>query len=294
MTLKHTGLVAGLGLSLMAPGLAAAHGDDDDDDRDEHLHHEGCGHHGLATLQVRNTFDGKGEVWIDRRVVGTVGGDQTMTFLVEPGVHDVRVERPDTNYPLVQTRLHLYTGSTTVLPVQAPAGTLRVSNGGEVALKIQADDATVWISPGSAAQLTVETGNVKVLASIKEPRGEWKALEKTVWVEPGIQASEVMRPDPTVIVVTNRDRTPMRMLVDGVDAGTVGAYDTRRVWVRPGSTQVVLIDNAGRVRTSTRVYVSRGKEVKLVVEPTWQAVNTVVTVDRPGGPLRPGEPCPYR
>ncbi|MEQ1571607.1 MAG: hypothetical protein ABMA64_38620 [Myxococcota bacterium] len=274
-------------LSLMAPGVALAH--DHDDHHDTYDHHDNGPRY--STLSIRNEFDGEADVYVDHRLMGRIGGDRTLSWQVVPGSHDVTVLRPATGYVLVQSRIRLYDGSAFVLPVKAPTSALRVSNDGDVLLKVQADDAMVWLSPGTSAQLPVETGFVTLAGSIKEPRGEWKAMEKTVWVEPGTVGSETLRPDPTVIVVTNRDRMAVRALVDGVDAGFVGANSTRRIWVRPGTTAVVLLDPSGRVRTSTTVYVSRGKEVKLVVEP-WYAPAVVsasvhVDIDRPGGPVRP-------
>ena len=286
-------LAALIGLALTVPGVAAAHDWNDDDDDDDSSGDHGYYDHDrwevqrAATLSVQNQFDGEADVVVDHRYLGRVGGDRTMSFSVDPGMHEVVVTRPGTAYVLLSTRMRLYGGSTTALPVYAPAGTLRVANGGEVPLKLEADRSSVWIAPGATGTLVVETGNVDVVASIKEPHGEWRALEKTMWVEPGRTTLETLRPDPTVVVVTNRDRVSLRALVDGIDAGVVPPGDTRRIWVRPGSTRVTLVDLGGRVRSSSTVFVSKGKEVRLLVDARYPVSTTVVAVSN-GGPARPG------
>jgi len=302
-----------LGLGLLAPALASAHeGDwDHDDDRNESHEHDGDrgydhdghgydqghgGWHGPATLTVRNDFDGEAQVFVDQRLLGVVGGDRSASFQVNAGCHDVRVTRPGTNYVLVQTRMDMNGGTTVQLPIQAPTSNVRLENTGEVALRVQLGSASVWVSPGAAVQVPVRTGNASLVASIRSPQGEWKAIERTFWVEPGQSACQQLHPDPTVVSITNHERVRVRALVDGDDEGYVEPGSTKRVWVRPGSTNVLLLDPVGHVRSNTTVIVGKGKEGRVVLEPRYAQPGGVVMVGgdgRPGGPARPGDGCPY-
>lgn len=243
----HTVLTTLVGLALGMPGAAFA---------------------GSATVTVHNHFDGEAEVWVDSILAGMVQGDSRLTVTTRPGNHRITVRRPVSNYVLASTELRLANNTSTVLPVRAPAGQLRIDNTGDVRLKAAVEGADpVWIAPGTAALVPVTTGSVMLEASIKEPRGEWKAVERTVWVEPGELGRTTLSPDPTVIIVTNRDSVPVRALLDGKDAGWIQGGETQRVWVRPGPTQVVLLDRQGAVRTTTQVTVTRGQETRLVVQP---------------------------
>lgn len=287
MTRMHKGVAAGLlGLWLAAPGVALAY--------DGGWHGHGSPYdrwvpYRMANLSIQNQFDGKVELYVDQRPMGVVAGDTTQTFQVPAGYSVVRLVRPDTGFVMTETALRLHGGASATVPVLSPTGTLRLSNQGEVPLKVTASHRDVWINPGSVVNLQVETGNVSLVASIKEPRGEWRALEKTVWVEPGIVKSETLRPDPTVVVVTNRDRMALRMTIDGADAGWVGADSSRRVWVHPGPTRVLLTDPSGRVRSNSTVYVGKGQDARVVVDRYYGGDAVVYADDRPGGPVRPGD-----
>src|SRR5262249_3214733 len=147
-----------LGLGLLAPAIASAHdgdwdhdhhdgdwdhddhhdGDwDHDDHHDDHDWDHGHGWHGVATLTVRNTFDGEARVVVDQKPVGTIGGDRSASFQVNAGWHDVRVTRPNTNFVLAQTHVEMNGGTIFQLPVQTPTTSLRLENTGEVPLKVQ-------------------------------------------------------------------------------------------------------------------------------------------------------------
>jgi hypothetical protein len=284
-----------LALVLAAPGLASAHEGwdrDDDDHGYEHCDHHGPGDpRGLATLSIRNDFDGEVQVFVDQRFVGVVSGDQTGTFQVNPGSRDVLVTRPGTNFVLAQSRMQVYAGTTALLPVCAPTSMVDVKNQGEVMLRVQLGASSVWISPGQSAQVPVKAGNASLTASIRDPRGEWKAIDRTFWVEPGQPSCQTLRPDPTVVVITNHDRFSVRALVDGHDEGLVGAGQSKRVWVRPGSTNVLLVDTQGRLRSNTTVVVGKGREGLVVLEPRYPSVGAVVTYDGYGRPILPIRPA---
>jgi len=304
-----------LGLGLLAPALASAHEGDWDHDGDRYGSHDhdqghddhgydhgydhGNGWHGLATLAVRNDFDGDAQIFVDQRLVGVVGGDRSGSFQMPAGCHDVRVTRPGTNFVLAQTKLEMSGGTSYQLPIQAPTSNVKLENTGEVPLKVQIGSSAVWVTPGAAIQVPVRTGNASLVASIRSPQGEWKAIERTFWVEPGQTACQQLHPDPTVVVISNHERVRVRALVDGDDEGYVEPGTTKRIWVRPGSTNVLLLDPAGRVRSNTTVVVAKGKESRVVLEPRYGQygqVGAVVTVGgevRPGTPARPGDGCPY-
>ncbi|MEQ1506093.1 MAG: hypothetical protein ABMB14_27925 [Myxococcota bacterium] len=277
MTQIRWSLMAGLaGWLFAAPSVALAYG-------------------GNATVSVTNRFDGEAEVWIDGRFQGMIRGDSTAQYPTRPGESSVVVKRPGTNYVLATAQLRLAPGTVAVLPVEPPKGTVRVTNGGEVPLKVDADNAHVWILPGTSAYVPVFTGNVDLHASIKEPGGEWEAIRRDLWVEPGKVTQTLLKPDPTVVVITNRDYTPVHALLDGVDGGWIGAGETERIWIHPGPTQVVLLDGKGRVKSTTSVVVSKGTEQRIVVaasappqpqRPPVVVVNTGYHENRPGGPIR--------
>ena len=239
---------------------------------------------GDATLAVHNRFDGEVEVQVDGRFEGIARADATTSFEVRPGVREVVISRPGTRYVLESQRIHLSPYVTTSLPVHAPAGTLRVENEGEVPLKVDLGSTELWLQPGSVVSLPVETGELTLQASIHDPRGDWMAIERALWVEPGQAASTTLKPEPTVIVVANRQSVPVRALLDGADAGWIQPGETERVWVRPGPTRVVLVDRAGRVFTTTSLVVTRGEEARVVVAPPMPPV-TIIHGDasnRPG------------
>lgn len=271
-----------LGLGVFAPGLASAHDGRWDHDGDRHEDHDRWRE--TATLTVRNDFDGEARVFVDQRYVGVVGGDRSASFQVPAGTRSVLVSRPGTNYALAQTRLQMPCGTTVTLPVQAPTGMLRVENTGEAALRVQVGGKEAWLYPGASTQIPVRTGNETLVASIRGPRSEWKAIEKTVWVEPGQVACQTLHPDPTVVIVTNHDQFPVRAVLDGEDEGFVAPGASKRVWVRPGNTNVVLMDPHGRVRFNTTVVVGKGNEGRVVFDPRYSAVGGVVTTSHDGRP----------
>lgn len=232
--------------------------------------------HGTATVTVKNKFDGEADVRIDGKYVGRVAGNATVAFSTNAGDTAVVVTRPATGYVLASTNLYLGNGASVLLPVDPPRGTLRIQNTGEVKLKLDVDANSVWIAPGASISMLVESGNVGLSASIHDPHGDWQAIARTLWVEPGQIATTSLAPEPTVVVITNRDRVPVRALLDGDDAGWIDPGDTERVWVRPGRTQVVLVDKNGRVRSSTALVVSKGNEAKLVLAASGPAPVVVV------------------
>jgi hypothetical protein len=249
---------------------------------------------GEAVVKVDNRFDGEAEVFVDGRFEGMARANASTTFEVRAGERAIVVSRPGTHYVLAKATVQLPHGSTASIPVSAPTGSLRVDNKGEVALKLEVGSTSVWLQPGTATVLPVETGNVALDASIHDPRGDWKAIERDLWVEPGQLATLSLTPDPTVIVVTNRDSAPVRALLDGADAGWIDPGESERVWVRPGVTNVVLIDRSGQVRSTTALTVTRGNEAKVILAappppPTHVVVVTTGAVpQRPIGAVRPG------
>jgi hypothetical protein len=177
-----------------------------------------------------------------------------------------------------------------LLPVDAPDGTLRVQNGGEIALRLQVEDTSVWIQPGTTLSLPVPSGNLAVAASIKEPRGEFKTFERALWIEPGRVTSEVVRPDPTVLTLVNRDQVAVHVKLDGEDAGLLAPGASRVVYVRPGTTRVTFVDLFGRARMTQVVDVPRGEEARVVLaDPVPVPVRTVV-VTHPAPLARPVPP----
>lgn len=243
-TLSWTRLgAASLGLLLAAPSLAGR----------------------AATVTVDNSFDGAAEVRIDGNLVGLVDGDHTASFAVTPGLHAIQVMRSGSGFLLAATASRLDAGCTLILPVEPPRGEVQVLNRGEVALKLDLDRSSVWLQPGASVLVPVTTGNVTLGASIRDPRGEFRAIERSLWVEPGLLATTTLAPDPTVVAITNRDRVPLRALIDGADGGWVQPGDTARIWVRPGPTAVVLEDRAGRVVSRTSVVVGRGDDARVIV-----------------------------
>lgn len=221
--------------------------------------------HAEARLRVENHFDGEAEVLVDGRFAALVGGDASVELTARPGRHELTVRRPGTGYTLAATRVQLVPDALVVVPVDAPAGTLRFDHQGEVPLRVSVDGQDVWIAPGTLVELRVTAGSVGYTAAIREPRGEFFALSRTVWVEPGQVAATTLRPDPSVVVVDNHDLVGVRVLVDGRDAGLLAPGAERRVWVRPGPTVVTLIDLSGRVRTETRLVVERGHDAHVVL-----------------------------
>ena len=300
-----TWLVAIMAALASAPTLAAAHGGGHGPPPAPHHQQQ------FGRIAVSNHFDGKVEVWIDGRFKNILEGGCQQQYTLTAEFHDILVRRPDTHFVLLSRSYLIYPDQMIVGHVNAPTGTLRVDNQGEVALKLDIGDTAVWISPRSAVEVPVVTGNVEINASMKEPRGEWKAVERTVWVEPGRPGATTLRPDPTVIVITNHENYAVHALFDGDDAGWVAPGETRRVWVRPGPTQVLLLDRNGRVRTTAQLSVQRGSEAKVVVQPAFHVANAVVSngpprPNGPAGPVRPGgwydehpdhdhhEDCPHR
>lgn len=218
-----------------------------------------------ATLVVDNRFDGEAEVWVDGRFEGMARANADTVFAVEPGLDHVVVRRPGTGFELASASIVVAPRQAVELPVRSPEGTLRVTNRGDVALKLDLGAADAWVQPGATAVVEVKAGNVTFGASIHDPRGDFRAIERTVWVEPGVVASTTLEPDPTVIVVTNRDDAPVRALLDGADAGWIQPGETERVWVRPGATNLVLVDRIGRVVENRTLFVGKGDEQKVVV-----------------------------
>jgi hypothetical protein len=262
-------VLASLGACLAAtPGLAMAHGSS-------------------SQLSIQNRFDGKAEVWLDGHFTGIVEGDSTATFTIKPGCVNVVVQRPGTRYVMAQSTLTLAPHTSTTLPVAAPRGTVRVTNSGEIALKVNAEGVTTWVQPGTTVQMTVETGQLEMTASVKDPRGgDWVAVERDMWVEPGQAGNTTFRPDPTVVVLDNNYRIRLHALVDGVDLGWIDPGSEMRVWVRPGPANVVMMDSTGRVRTQASVVVRKGDDARVAANPPVPHAPPGVVVYQPV-PVRP-------
>ena len=220
---------------------------------------------GDARLTIDNRFDGRAEVFVDGRYEGEARANGATAFEVCPGHRTVVVSRPGTHFVLATARVELTPRSAFALPVVAPTGSLRVDNDGEVRLKLDVGATEVWVEPGTVAVVPVRAGNVDLVASIHDPHGDWAAVRRQVWVEPGRATTTELSPDPTRIWVTNHESVPVRAVLDGDDAGWIQPGATERVWVRPGPTQVVVTDRAGRTLSSTRLVVGRGDDAKVIV-----------------------------
>lgn len=223
---------------------------------------------GDATLTIDNRFDGEAEVLVDGKLEGVAHADRATSFEVRPGLRQVSVVRPGTGYVLASARMDLDPCSSRSLSVFVPDGQVRVDNEGEVALKVDVGGTSIWLQPGSVTVLPVKAGNLTIAASIHDPNGDWTAIERDLWVEPGRIASTTLRPDPGVVVVTNGGLVPVRALFDGNDAGWLQPGETDRIWVRPGATRVVLTDRIGHVVATDVLVVDRGEVEKIAVVPT--------------------------
>lgn len=248
-----------------APNLAAAHPEGGYGHGHEH-HDDGRGRYGPATLTVRNDFDGTLDLWVDGRYVETISGNSTRNVMMRPGYRDVTLRRSQSGFVITRTQVALTPGRSQFLPVAAPMGRMSFQNASAVPMKVRVDGQTMWIDPNQRVSMTVETGNVQVATILRDPRGEWEAMSQTVWLEPGQDGFQALRAESGLVLVTNYERFAVRILIDGVDAGFVGPGDTRRVFVRFGSASFVLVDPAGRARETTSVYVTRGREERVVFQ----------------------------
>ncbi len=220
---------------------------------------------GHAYIDVDNRFDGEAAVYLDGCFQTNVDGNAKIRLNVDPGRHHLQVRRPDTGYVLSENTVRTDHDVTVSVRVHPPEGTLRLVNNGKVDLLLQAADHSVWVSPGTALALPVATGNVPVTASIREPRGELKTMERTLWVEPGVVQTETLRPNPGVIRVVNEDCTAVRVRLDGEDAGLLEPGATRVLYVRPGDSLVTFVEPGGGTRLTARVDVRRGSESQVVL-----------------------------
>jgi len=214
--------------------------------------------HDVSRVEIANAFDGEVEVYLDGRFQGIVPGDGRLVVDHRAGPLDVRVVRPNTGFVLVATQVYLPRDARVLVPVEAPRSTVRVRNAGEVALRLDVDDQHVWLSPRTMVELRVTSGLVDLRASIRDPRGEFLAMTRGLWVEPGQIETTVLTPDPSVVRLYNTEHVAVRVLLDGVDAGILAPGASREMFVRPGTTRIVLVDLAGRVRYSNVLDVPRG------------------------------------
>jgi hypothetical protein len=132
----------------------------------------------------------------------------------------------------------------------------------------------------------VTSGLVDLRASIREHRGEYLAMTRDLWVEPGRIETTVLTPDPSIVRVFNAQNVAVRVLLDGVDAGTLGPGASREMFVRPGHTRVVLVDMAGHVRYSNVIDVPRGGTAVVDLRTPYSRgpvpVHTAYNTPRPG------------
>jgi hypothetical protein len=238
------------------PGVAVAH----DGGGYGYHDHRGPERYGPANLTVRNDFDGRLDLFVDGRFVQTVPGNSTVNLPFRPGFRDVTLRRAETGFVVARSQVNLAPGRNQFLPVAAPMGQMTVHNTGAVPMRVQVDGQYVSVMPGQRAQVTTATGNVRLVGSISALRGDWVTLDQTVWLEPGQVGYQALRADPAVLVVANPERFPVRVMVDGFDAGFLNPGETRRVFVAPGTVQVQFLDRYGRPRSSSSVVVTRGRE----------------------------------
>lgn len=270
---------------LLATAAPTAFADDDGRygpyGRHERNDHRGPPDWRASTLTVHNYFDGKVDVWVDGRFVGCIDGNRTQSFSVPAGYRDVTVRRPETGFVLTRTRLSMPPGRSQYVPVAAPFGQVTFQNASVVPMKVVIDGRVTWMDPGQRVQLTVETGNVTVSGLLRDCRGEWEALNQTFWLEPGQNSFQSLRPESGLIIVTNSERFGVRARIDGVDVGFIAPGASERIWVRYGTANIVLVDTAGRTRSSQTVTVTRGREARVVFQ------------NRPWPPGRPTEGYSY-
>jgi hypothetical protein len=214
--------------------------------------------HDVSRVEIANFFDGEVELYLDGRFRGLVPGDGRLVVDHRPGPLDVVVRRPGTGFVLVSTQLYLSRDARVFVPVEAPRSVVRVRNAGEVALKVDVDHQHVWLAPHTTVDLRVTSGFVDLRASIRDPRGDYLAMTRDLWVEPGRLETTVLSPDPSAVRIYNREHVAVRVLLDGVDVGMLAPGATREMFVRPGNTRIVLVDLAGNVRYTNFVDVPRG------------------------------------
>ena len=214
----HPLLTAALALCLSVP-LPALGGSGHHDSKHHDRGHHDRGHddHERATLEVDNQFDGSVDVYIDGQRKLELRGNSRGRVRVRSGKRTIEVRRPRTGYLLASNRVYLPRGGTVSLPIWAPQGALRFENQGGVPLQIEADGQRVWLQPGSSVQLSVTAGNVDVVSSQRDGRGAYLDVRRTLWVEPGIETAEVLRPVPTALSLTNHERMAVRVRIDGRD-----------------------------------------------------------------------------
>jgi hypothetical protein len=293
---RHTRLApALLALTLWLAPSAASAGDDWDHKGGHGYGHEkhdgkGKGYYGPAALTVRNDFDGTVELWVDGRFMEVLPANCSRTVSMRPGYRDILLRRAETGFVFTRTQLALRPGVNQFLPVAAPLGQMVVQNSGLVGMQLLVDGQRVWVEAGQRVQLAVPTGNVRMTGTVRDPRGDWLALDQQVWLEPGQSGYQTIRPDPGIIAVTNNERFAVRALIDGIDMGYVAPGDTRRIFVRPGPANVVLRDSAGRIRTDAMLNVGRGREERVVLhcqDAGYVSYATPGAPSRPAGPVRP-------
>ncbi|MBX2797346.1 MAG: hypothetical protein KTR31_06760 [Myxococcales bacterium] len=221
--------------------------------------------HGRAYVEIDNRFAGEAVVYANGRYVGEIAGNTCERFRISVGRSHIEVRRRGSGFVLASDRIDVGYGDAVMVRVHTPLSSLRVANRGDAALRLQAADRSVWLSPGAVQVIDVPAGFVPVTAMMKDPRGEFVYRSDRVWVEPGRIETEVLRPDPAMLRVVNREDVPVRLFVDGASAALLRPGEVEHVVMRPGSASVELVDPRGRTRLARQVYLHDGQSSSVVL-----------------------------
>jgi len=245
-----------------------------------------------SNLKIVNEFDGAADVFVNGNYKGSVNGDRTRVFEVNPGYRQVTLRRPGTGYVLLSDREFFYSDSTTRLTIKAPKGELKIRNDSPVPMLISAcANEPRWVEPFTNIVLPVRTGNVIVKSQVREREGLKTLTTKTVWAEPGARASTTLRytpPAKTRLTVVNHDGRDVRIVMNGRDKGTLRSGDRMVLDVRPGEVDLLATEIGGRVIFDDDLFVSRGETERVDLLPRAPRYTTASPASRP--PERPH--CP--
>lgn len=241
-------------------------------------------HPAPSAIEVLNSTPHEVRVTIDGAFRGPIRGGDQRGFGVWPGAHQVQVATPDGRGLLMDVRVDVRPGTTPRVVVLPPAVKLTLHNDGDAPLFVQIDnDRPLWMLPGALHVTERLVGPVRVSTSLYTWEGLVPLETRVVHLLPGRPAREAIgfqaRGLVGAVTLTNLERTPVTVWLDGQHLTTLRPRETRTLDVAPGRHLVAVIDASGRLLYQSPVTLGP----RTAYDVTFQGGVTVLP-QRPAGP----------
>jgi hypothetical protein len=234
-------------------------------------------------VMVTNDSGQQVEVYVDGQWRGSIRDDDQRVFSAWPGSHDVRVAWPD-GTAVASDRVQLAPGRPSSMVVRPPPTTFALTNQGQAPLWVEVPGvAPFWMLPGMNQSLTLGvTGPLPVVTSVYGRGGLVPVGQLSLNPCPGhvVQAplGFVAAAPATTVTVTNLEDHTLRVYLGGTEVAVIPVGETRTWDVRPGRTDVMIVEHGDGVLFSQAVTFDPRNDHRIRVRRGATMVETTRTV----------------